>query len=83
MMKSKQTISRYLLRHHLLLKADLTTACVPAAVQFTDHSTSPPGSSVTSWQWDFGDGGTSTQQNPSHTYTNTRILYGNLANYQQ
>ena len=51
--------------------ADLTTACAPAAVQFTDHSTSPPGSSVTSWQWDFGDGGTSTQQNPSHTYTNT------------
>ena len=52
-------------------KADLTTACVPAAVQFTDHSTSPPGSTVTSWQWDFGDGGTSTQQNPSHIYANT------------
>jgi len=51
--------------------ANLTTACVPAAVQFTDHSTSPAGSSVTSWQWDFGDGGTSTQQNPSHTYVNT------------
>src|SRR6476620_2256321 len=51
--------------------ASLTTACAPAAIQFTDHSTSPPGSSVTSWQWDFGDGGTSTQQNPSHTYTNT------------
>jgi chitodextrinase len=51
--------------------ANLKTACVPAAVQFTDHSTSPPGSSVTSWQWDFGDGGTSIQQNPTHTYTNT------------
>ena len=51
--------------------ADLTTACAPAAVQFTDHSTSPPGSSITSWQWDFGDGGTSTQPNPRHTYTNT------------
>ena len=51
--------------------ANLTTACAPAAVQFTDHSVAPPGSSITSWQWNFGDEGTSTQQNPSHTYTNT------------
>lgn len=51
--------------------ANLTTACAPAAVQFTDHSTSPTGSTITGWQWDFGDGGTSTAQNPSHTYTNT------------
>ena len=26
------------------------------------------GQSITSWAWDFGDGTTSTQQNPSHTY---------------
>lgn len=24
---------------------------------------------ITTWMWDFGDGGTSTVQNPSHTYT--------------
>jgi PKD repeat protein len=34
------------------------------AVAFTDASTGAP----TSWAWDFGDGGTSTLQNPSHTY---------------
>ncbi len=34
------------------------------AVQFTDTSTGSP----TSWQWDFGDGTTSTAQNPSHTF---------------
>ena len=34
-------------------------------VNFTDNS-SPAAST---WAWDFGDGGTSTQQNPSHTYT--------------
>ena len=25
--------------------------------------------SITSWSWDFGDGTTSTEQNPTHTYT--------------
>ncbi len=33
-------------------------------VDFTDQSTNLP----TSWLWDFGDGNTSTMQNPSHTY---------------
>jgi len=31
---------------------------------FQDLSTN-----AVSWQWNFGDGGTSTQQNPTHTYT--------------
>ncbi len=39
----------------------------PLDVQFTDQST-PGSSSIASWLWDFGDGGTSTLQNPSHTY---------------
>lgn len=38
------------------------------AVDFTDFSTANPGS-VASWAWDFGDGGTSATQNPSHSYT--------------
>ena len=33
-------------------------------------STTPTGN-IVSWEWDFGDGGESTQQNPSHSYTNT------------
>ena len=34
-------------------------------VTFTDTSTG----NATSWLWNFGDGGTSTQQNPTHVYT--------------
>ena len=38
---------------------------VPLAVTFFDTSTGTP----TSWIWDFGDGTTSTAQNPAHTYS--------------
>jgi serine protease len=37
----------------------------PLVVQFTDTSTGH----ISSRLWDFGDGTTSTEQNPSHTYT--------------
>jgi PKD repeat protein len=41
-----------------------TSGDYPLLVQFTDESTGGP----TSWSWNFGDGNTSTDQNPSHTY---------------
>jgi len=50
--------------------ANMTTACVPGTIQFTDQSTVPAGGgTITAWLWNFGDGGTSTSQNPSHQYT--------------
>lgn len=39
-------------------------------VQFTDTSTV---TGVSQWAWDFGDGATSTLQNPSHTYTSAGV----------
>lgn len=42
--------------------------CYPFSVNFTDLST-PGDSPIATWSWDFGDGGTSTDQNPSHLYT--------------
>ena len=42
-----------------------TSGDVPLLVNFTDLSTDGP----TSWSWNFGDGGSSTAQNPSYTYT--------------
>ena len=50
--------------------ANIRLACVPATIRFTDLSSSPVGT-IASWEWEFGDGGTSSQQNPSHTYANT------------
>ena len=41
-----------------------TSGSTPFRVDFTDTSTGAP----TSWFWDFGDGTTSTDQNPTHTY---------------
>lgn len=53
------------------LEADFTedarTAPKPATINFIDNSLGTP----TIWSWDFGDGGTSSLQNPSHTYTQT------------
>jgi len=41
-----------------------TSGGVPLEVQFTDQSIG----TVDSWSWNFGDGGTSSEQNPIYTY---------------
>ncbi|MHA3979377.1 Ig-like domain-containing protein [Halovulum sp. GXIMD14794] len=44
---------------------------IPHTVFATDRTAvvGGGGAAVTSWQWDFGDGGTSTAQHPVHSYT--------------
>ncbi len=44
-------------------------SCGALTVNFKDLSTPSAGSSLKSWAWDFGDGGTSTAQSPVYTYT--------------
>ncbi|XYY33116.1 NosD domain-containing protein [Methanosphaerula subterraneus] len=44
--------------------ANATSGSTPFSVQFTDQSSDANG-----YQWQFGDGTTSTEQNPVHTYT--------------
>jgi len=43
---------------------DVSGSSVPVPVNFSNTSTNS-----TAWIWDFGDGGTSTEQSPSHTYS--------------
>ncbi len=44
-----------------------SSGTAPLTVQFTDQSTKGS-STISTWQWVFGDGETGTQQNPSHEY---------------
>jgi len=44
-----------------------TSISIDQSVNFSDESTNLP----TNWEWDFGDGNTSSIQNPSHTFNDT------------
>ncbi len=45
--------------------SNVTSGKAPLTVAFTDKSTGVP----TSWKWVFGDGTNSTEQNPTHQYS--------------
>jgi PKD repeat protein len=47
--------------------ASFTPSCTGLTCGFTSTSSDPDGT-VTAYNWNFGDGATSTVQNPSHTY---------------
>ncbi|MCG8339018.1 MAG: S8 family serine peptidase, partial [Proteobacteria bacterium] len=50
------------------LNASFTHTSNLLEATFTDTSSAPTGESITGWLWNFGDGNTSTTQNPVHTY---------------
>lgn len=58
----------YIVLHDTIIHANFSvpiTGCVPFNINVTDSSLVLP---TTQYSWNFGDGFTSTQHNPSHTY---------------
>ena len=51
---------------------DPIEGCMPLEVEF-DNLTTLPSGSIASYEWDFGDGGASSAQNPSYVYTQDGI----------
>lgn len=75
------------LSYGVSLSSDVTRGEPSLAVQFTGNSTLSP----TAWKWHFGDGDSSTVQNPNHTYATTGLydvsltittVYGDITNTQ-
>ncbi len=61
-----------------IAKYTWSNVCIGDPMQFTDQSTSV--ATITSWDWDFGDGTAhGTVQNPSHLYTTSGTFNVNLA----
>ncbi|MBK7108110.1 MAG: PKD domain-containing protein [Bacteroidetes bacterium] len=42
--------------------------CQNESAEFSNLSTIPDGASISTYSWNFGDGGSSTSENPSHNY---------------
>ena len=59
------TVNRVLTPPVANFVADKTEGTTPLTVKFTDTSTNSP----TGWKWNFGDGSTSTEQNPEHVFS--------------
>ena len=59
------------LKPNAIFSATPLDVCANTPVNFTDLSTVPNGYLVNWWFWEFGDGGTSPEKNPIHTYSDT------------
>jgi hypothetical protein len=50
--------------------ASPTNGYAPLAVQFNSTNVDSQGNAITNWNWNFGDGAASHDENPSHIYAN-------------
>ena len=58
----------------ITITATPTNGAAHLTVSFTSAGVDFGGNTITGWNWDFGDGSTSTARNPSHAYPNSGIF---------
>jgi PKD repeat protein len=58
-------------------QAEFDVHCTGLTCTFTDKSKDDDGN-IASWQWDFGDGQSSSDQNPSHSYETAGVYHVTL-----
>jgi len=58
--------------------ANPTNGPVPLTVQFVSPNIDSSSNTITSWNWNFGDGSIGTNQNPSHVYNNVGVYQPGL-----
>jgi len=64
-------MTRYIhVRNKAISKFGSINACLGSPVSIIDSSTVASPDKVSQWSWNFGDGQTSTAQNPKHSYAN-------------
>ncbi|HEY4817365.1 MAG TPA: galactose oxidase-like domain-containing protein [Candidatus Acidoferrum sp.] len=56
-----------------------TSGPAPLSVSFSSSGSRDPDGSIATYSWDFGDGQTSTQSNPTHTYISTGTYAAKLS----
>lgn len=54
--------------------AEVVSGSVPLTVSFDSSGSKDPDGAIMTYDWDFGDGGSSSETNPIHTYQDTGIF---------
>ena len=65
---------RAVLLNPLPFTASPTNGVPPLTVSFVAPGNDNAGNAIISWTWDFGDGGSSTLQNPTYTYASAGVF---------
>ena len=67
--KTNQTVKQVTAQANQRPTAGITTSCTTLSCVFDGSSSADADGTIASYAWDFGDGGSATEQKPPHTFT--------------